>query len=142
MLKTIPDIISPELMKYMMEMGHSDVMVIADANFPAVTHAKRYIKLDGVQIPDLLQAILKYFPLDNYVEHSVKLMKHLSSEPVPEIWEEYKTIIQEDCTLNEFKSFGMIDRLPFYEETEKAYVVVQTATTAKYANIMLQKGVI
>jgi L-fucose mutarotase len=133
---------SPELMKYMMEMGHSDVLVLADANFPAASHARRYLKLEGVEITELLEAILKYYPLDGYVNESVKLMKHLSDEPVPEIWKEYETIIKKNSTTEEFKNFGMLQRYQFYKEAERAYVIVQTATTARYANIMLQKGVI
>ena len=34
MLKGIPKIISPELLKVMMEMGHGDELVIGDGNFP------------------------------------------------------------------------------------------------------------
>lgn len=142
MLKMIPGIISPELMKYMMEMGHSDVLVLADSNFPAVSHARRYLKLEGVEITELLEVMLKYYPLDCYVNESAKLMKHLPDEPVPEIWKEYETIIEKNSTTEEFKNFGMLERYQFYKEAEKAYVIVQTATTAHYANIMLQKGVI
>lgn len=61
MLKNIPKIISPELMKVMMEMGHSDVLIIADANYPAAAHAKRLIRLEGVEVPELLEAILPFF---------------------------------------------------------------------------------
>ena len=39
MFKTIPDIISLELLKILDEMGHGDEIVIGDANFPAVTCA-------------------------------------------------------------------------------------------------------
>ena len=34
MLKGIPEILSPELLKVLCEMGHSDRLVIADGNFP------------------------------------------------------------------------------------------------------------
>lgn len=142
MLRTIPKIISPELMKIMMEMGHSDVIILADANYPAAAHAKRLIRLEGVEIPDLLDAILKYFPLDYFVEHPVTLMKNLSTEPVPEIWKKYDEIIRQRDQDNAFKEFRYIERLPFYKESEDAYLIVQTATTARYANIILQKGVI
>ncbi len=142
MLRTIPKIISPELMKTMMEMGHSDVIILADANYPATAHAKRLLRLEGVEIPDLLDAILQYFPLDYFVEHPVALMRNLSSEPVPEIWKEYDEIIRKRDQDNAFKEFRYIERLPFYKESEDAYLIVQTATTARYANIILQKGVV
>ena len=35
MLKGIPKILSPELLKVLCEMGHGDRLVIADGNFPA-----------------------------------------------------------------------------------------------------------
>lgn len=141
MLKNIPKIISPELMKVMMEMGHSDVLIIADANYPAAAHAKRLIRLEGVEVPKLLEAILPFFPLDNFIEHPVRLMENLPTEPVPEIWDVYDAILRKHDTDRAFGEFKLIDRLPFYEESEKAYLIVQTGTTARYANIVLQKGV-
>ncbi|MBU9738210.1 RbsD/FucU family protein [Diplocloster agilis] len=142
MLKRIPPILPAELMKHMMEMGHSDVLILADANFPAVTNAKRYIKADGVEIPELLEAILPFFPLDSYVPEPVKLMQHLPEEPTPRIWQQYQELIGKYDEEQAFHGFGYIDRLPFYEAARSAYVIVQTKTTARYANIMLQKGVI
>ena len=40
MLKGIPSILSPELLKVLDEMGHSDEIVIADGNFPGASHAR------------------------------------------------------------------------------------------------------
>ena len=37
MLKNIPNILSPELLKILMEMGHGDDIVIADGNFPSAS---------------------------------------------------------------------------------------------------------
>ena len=141
MLKNISPIIPPDLMKYMMEMGHSDRLVITDANFPASSHAQRYILINGVKTDELLAAILEYFPLDNFIEHPVTLMKHRKSEPVPEVWDDYETIIKEKDTEDAFTEFHFEERLDFYEATETAYCVIQTNDTRRYANIMLQKGV-
>jgi len=65
MLKGIPAILSPELLKALCEMGHSDRLVIADGNFPAESIGKSavVIRLDGHNVPDVLEAILKVFPL-------------------------------------------------------------------------------
>ena len=68
MLKGIPNIISPELLKILDEMGHGDEIVIGDGNFPAASNAKRLIRCDGHNVPELLEAILKLMPLDTYVE--------------------------------------------------------------------------
>lgn len=142
MLKKIPKIISPELMKTLMEMGHSDVIILADANYPAAANAKRLLRADGVEIPDLLSAILEFFPLDSFVPNPVKLMDHLRSEETPKIWSKYEEIIKAYDDENAFCQFDFVDRHLFYEESGKAYAIVTTATTARYANIVLQKGVI
>lgn len=141
MLRNIPKILSPDLVKYLMEMGHSDYIVIADAGFPGTAHAKRIIRMDSVEIPELLEAILPFFPLDYFVEDSVRLMKKLPHEPEVEIWETYRELLLKYDQDEAFKEFAYLDRLPFYEEAEKAYVVVQTGDTSRYGNIILQKGV-
>ena len=71
MLKGIPAILSPELLKVLCEMGHSDRIVISDGNFPAETMGKDAIvvRMDGHGVPEILDAILQVFPLDSYVEN-------------------------------------------------------------------------
>ena len=66
MLKNIPEVISPELMKTLMEMGHGDEIVLADGNFPAASVARRVIRCDGHGIPKILEAVipeLYHFPV-------------------------------------------------------------------------------
>jgi L-fucose mutarotase len=94
MLKGIPDILSPELLKILMEMRHTDEIVIADGNFPAGEHPQRVVRLDGYGVPELRDAILTFYPLDRYVDAPVTLMAVLPGDPVvPVIWDEYKAII-------------------------------------------------
>ena len=77
MLKGIPKILSPELLKVLCEMGHGDRIVIADGNFPSESVGKnaKVIRMDGHGTCELLEAILQLFPLDTYVEHPVQLMQ-------------------------------------------------------------------
>ena len=142
MLRNIPPVMSPELLKTIHEMGHSDFIIIADANFPASDLAKRYIRLDGVESTDLLDAILRFFPLDDFVDKPVVLMQPRLQEPEPEIWQVYQKIIHDRDEEKIFSGFHSIDRLDFYEYAKKAYAIVQTGTTVRYANISIQKGVI
>ena len=142
MLRSIPQIISPELMKILMEMGHSDTIVLADANYPAASGAKRLIRLEGVQVTDLLNAVTPYFPLDNFVDNPVTLMEPRSEEPTPEIWEEFRTVLKTNDFEDAFTDFHLLERQAFYACGKNAYAIVQTATTARYANIILQKGVV
>ena len=139
MLKNIPSILTPDLLKILMEMGHSDELVIADGNFPRNAHPERVVRLDGHGIPEILDAILRFLPLDSYVEHPTILMAVMDGDPyVPEIWEEYRQIAakyEPDGAREE-----AIDRFAFYERARKAYAVVTTGETALYANIILKKG--
>ena len=140
MLKGIPSILSPELLKVLDEMGHSDEIVIADGNFPGASHAQRLIRLDGHNVPEILNAVLQLFPLDRYVAAPVALMEVVKGDPVvPVIWEEYKKIIaahEEDIHIEN------IERFAFYERAKKAYAVITTSEKALYANIILKKGVV
>lgn len=141
MLKNIPSILGPELLKIMMEMGHSDEIVIADGNFPAASVAQRLIRLDGHGIPDILEALLKFFPLDTYVESPVGLMAVTPGDNYkPVIWDEYRKVIAE--SKEPFRDFEYIERFEFYERAKTAYAVVATGETALYANIILKKGVV
>ena len=141
MLKNIPDILSPDLLKILMEMGHGDEIVIADGNFPAASIAQRLIRMDGHGIPEILEAALKFFPLDTYVESPVGLMAVVPGDPYkPVIWDEYRSIISE--SKEPFNEFEYIERFEFYDRARKAYAVIATGESALYANIILKKGVV
>jgi L-fucose mutarotase len=141
MLKGISPVISPDLIKTLMEMGHGDEIVIADGNFPAASVAQRLVRADGLGVPVLLDAVLRIFPLDRYVEKPVALMAVVPGDTYqPVIWEEYKTIIEK--YESKFKDFEYVERFAFYERAKKAYAVLATSEMALYANIILKKGVI
>ena len=93
MLKGIPKILSPELLKVLCEMGHGDRLVLADGNFPSESIGKnaKVIRMDGHGTVELLKAILELFPLDTYVEQPVQLMEVIPGDPgETPIWEEYR----------------------------------------------------
>ncbi len=141
MLIGIPPIISPELIKVLMEMGHGDEIILADGNFPAAACAKRLVRSDGQNVPELLDAVLQFFPLDPYVDHAVGLMAVVPGDPAePTIWDEYKKILQKHDS--NFKGFEFVERFAFYERTREAYAVVATSEKALYANVILKKGLV
>ena len=142
MLKGIPKVISPELIKILMEMGHGDEIVIADGNFPSASMAKRLVRCDGLNVPEVLDAILKLFPLDTkYSPKAVFLMEVVPGDTVKTpIWEEYRQIIQKHTS--EFNEFANIERFAFYEAAKNAYAVIATSEKALYANVILRKGVV
>lgn len=144
MLKGVPQILSPNLLKVLCEMGHSDQIVIADGNFPTESMGKDciVIRCDGHGIPELLDAILKVFPLDTYVEKPVNLMEVMAGDTVlTPIWDDYKKIISKYDNRGD-NTVGTIERFKFYDEAKKAYAIIATGEKALYANVILQKGVV
>lgn len=144
MLKGIPKILSPELLKVLCEMGHSDTLVIGDGNFPAESMGKnaKVIRMDGHGTCEVLEAILQVFPLDTYVEKPVKLMEVMAGDTVETpIWDEYAKIVAANDVRGK-DAIGNIERFAFYEEAKKAYAIIATSEGALYANVLLQKGVI
>ena len=144
MLKGIPKILSPELLKVLCKMGHSDRLVIADGNFPSESMGKnaKVIRCDGHGVPELLEAILTVFPPNTYVETPVSLMQVMPGDNVETpIWDEYKEIVSRFDERGE-KAIGQTERFAFYDEAKTAYAIIATGESALYANIMLQKGVV
>lgn len=140
MLKNIPKIISPELLKTLSEMGHGDELVIADGNFPSAALNDRVLRYDGNAVPELLTAILELYPLDSYSEYQVFLMgvaEGDSYEPV--IWEEYEEILEKSGEPSEIE---YLERFEFYERAKDAYAVVASGEEALYANVIIKKGVV
>lgn len=141
MLHGIPSILSPELLKILMEMGHGDELVIGDGNFPSANYSQRLIRLDGHGVPPILDAILRFLPLDTFVDAPVALMEVVSGDAtVPEIWDTYRTIVAERRG-PEVRTEHM-ERFAFYERAQAAYAIVATGETALYANVILKKGVV
>jgi L-fucose mutarotase len=141
MLKGIPSILSPELLKVLMEMGHGDELVLADGNFPSASIAQRLVRSDGHGVPKLLDAILKLFPLDTFVDAPVALMAVVPGKEIPTpIWDVYREIARKRAP--DACKFEFEERFAFYERAKKAYAVVATGEKALYANIILKKGVV
>lgn len=147
MLKNIPDILSPELLKILCEMGHGDMILFADANCPSQSMAKEtgacYLRAEGTGIPALLSACLDLIPLDQYVDTAVWCMQKSRNDPdeVAEICGEYKKIIEKHDTRKE-GAMGYLYGTSFYDVAKKAYCIVQTGEKALYANLIIRKGVI
>ena len=142
MLKNIPKIVSPELLKTLAGMGHGDEIVIADGNFPAETFGKRVIRADGISGAAMLDAVLSLLPLDTYSDQNFILMKLMDCDEgiiEPVIWCDYAAIAAKH---DKYVRIGQIGRFEFYERAKSAYAVIATGEEAVYANIILKKGVI
>lgn len=144
MLKGVPAVIPPRLLCALDEMGHGDTLVLADGNFPAESVGKDtlVVRCDGHGVPELLEAVLRLVPLDQYVEKPVTLMEKVPGDDVATpVWDVYDGLV---AAVDErgADAVGRIDRFPFYEAASKAYVVVATGERAQYANVIVQKGVV
>lgn len=143
MLKNIPKILSPQLLKVLCEMGHGDEIVLADGNFPSESVGKNavVVRADGLPLPELLDAILTLLPLDSYVEKPAALMAVVPGDPCkPDIWDEYKEILEKHG--ENPQNIEMTERFAFYERARNAYAVVATGEERIYTNILLKKGVV
>ncbi len=147
MLKGIPSVISPNLLKALADMGHGDIIVIADDFYPTVSMAKNgnYVDADGISAVDMLDAILQLLPLDtDYCEHPVMIMDMADDlkdkMERPKVWDDFISVVEKrvdkgaDCV-------GFIERMDFYEKAKTSFIHVSTGEQRPYGCIMLQKGV-
>lgn len=146
MLKGVPKILPPELLKVLCEMGHGDKICIGDGNLPCASLGKNatVIRMDGHNVPEILDAILTVFPLDTYVDHPAILMKvaerDIGKVETP-IWDEFYRIIAKHDERGA-DAVGTVERFDFYDESKKCYCLIATGESAIYANIILQKGIV
>ncbi len=138
MLKKIPRVISPDMMKHLMEMGHGDEVAIVDGNFPAHSFGKPVVRADGLGVPEILKAVLEFLPLDTFVDENVFFMDN-EEEEKPPIWETFKDILKES---GEDYRIKPLKRFEFYDRVKKSSFIIATSETALYACIILKKGVV
>lgn len=144
MLKGIPPLLSPELLKALDEMGHGDTLVIADGNFPAEaiasTGGRTAIRCDGHGALDVLEAVLAVLPIDTYDDEPITLMEVVPGDPVETpIWNDYHAAVRRYDERGE-KAFTTLERFVFYEAAKHARCVIATGETAQYANLLIRKG--
>ena len=144
MLKGIDPVLTPELLKLLMEMGHDDAIVLADANFTAVRYAngKPIIRLPGIGMARAVQAVTSLLPLVADEVHPVGFMQ-VSGQPA-----EYRSSLQREVlaslepTFLAGQSAEGIERFAFYERTKSAFAIVLTGEQQPFGNFLLRKGVI
>ena len=140
MLNNIDPLLNGDLLKVLRDMGHGDELVIADANFPAMSLGVPVIRYDGVGTESLLRAIMKYLPLDPYADHCAFRMAVVEdASKLPAICQSYSDILVESGQQVEIQP---VERFAFYERARNAYVIIASGERKPYANLILKKGVI
>mgnify|MGYP001231684445 FL=1 len=141
MLINIDPILSPELLHALRSMGHGDKLVLADANFPSASLAKKLIRLDGVNIPNAAKAILSVLPLDSFVDYPVERME-IDNNP-DEINDVHQDLIDVlKISAGDKWKVGSIERFKFYEKAKQAYMIVSTTDARAFGCFIITKGVI
>jgi L-fucose mutarotase len=139
MLKGISPYLSPDLLKVLHEMGHSDEILLADAHFPGHSFGRRVLRADGLAIPQLLGAILPLFELDASVD-ALHMMQPDPGDPM-------NHDVEADFLQAARRHVAgvaaplRLARQAFYERAKAAYAVVMTGETRAYGNLILRKGV-
>ncbi len=144
MLKGIDRLITPELIKIMMEMGHDNALVLADANFTAMSMgaSKPVLRLPAVGMLQVIDAIAPLFPLAADVDHPVAFMQ------VSNTAANYQSALQREV-LERLLPFILpeqtaepVERFAFYDRARSAYAIVVTGEMQPFGNFILRKGVI
>jgi L-fucose mutarotase len=122
-------------------MGHGDLLVLADANFPACSHAKRLVRMDGADMLSALNAVLGVLPIDDFEPDALVRMQVVGApDAVPPIVGEMQALV--DRLVKAKPVIASRERFAFYELAKSAYAVITTGERAFYANLILRKGVL
>ncbi len=144
MLKGIDPMLSPDLLKLLAEMGHDDALVLADANFTAMSlgAGKPVLRLPGVGMLRALRAVTSVLPLADDVPHPVACMQVSGTPPG------YRSALQREAA-EQLAGDGLrgdqielVERFAFYERVKGAYAIVVTGEPQPFGNFILRKGVI
>jgi L-fucose mutarotase len=141
MLKGIDPLLSGDLLKILDDMGHGDVLMLVDRNYPASASGKPVIRLGEASILRAAEAILSVFPLDGFVDRPIERME-VDDDPS-------KTTSTQDALLTLARrsegrelEYAIVPRLDFYERARDAFAVVHTLDAQPYGCFLLHKGVI
>jgi L-fucose mutarotase len=141
MLRGIDPVLSPDLLRILRAMGHGDEIVIADANFPAESSARRLVRLDGLDAPRVLKAVLSVMPLDHFVDDPALSMAVVGDpDAVPPVVALFQEVI--DAVADHPARIRPLERFAFYERARDAFAVVTTGEGRHYGNVILKKGVL
>ncbi|MBO6637636.1 MAG: RbsD/FucU family protein [Roseitalea sp.] len=146
MLKGVDPRLNAEVLYTLAAMGHGDVLIVSDTNFPSDSVARHtevgeLLRMGNVTAGAAVEAILSVYALDTFVDDFAGRME-IVGEPdtVPPVQQEVQAAI--DAAEGTARPMIGIERFAFYDLARKAYAVVQTGERRFYGCFMLRKGVI
>jgi L-fucose mutarotase len=140
MLKTLTRLHSAELLHALASMGHGDELALVDTHFPAASMARRLVRLDGADLPDVLAACLYLIPLDTFVPDPAMRMEMIDyPNKIPEV----QVLCQEVIDKAEGRHVALVgvQRHAFYDRAKLAYAIVATGEMRPYGCILIKKGI-
>jgi L-fucose mutarotase len=146
MLKGIDHRLNAEVLGCLRAMGHGDVLIISDTNFPADSVARatvtgQLLRMDNLTAAEAVQAVLSVLPLDTFVDDFAGRMEIVGdATTLPPVQTEVQAAI--DTAEGRHRPMISIERFAFYDVARKAYAVIQTGERRFYGCFMFRKGVI
>ena len=144
MLKGIPPLLTPELLKLLMEMGHDDALVLADANFTVMSLAagKPVVRLPGTTMVQVVRAVAQLLPLATDVPHPVAYMQVSGTEAPARSAVQREVLQILEAEMAPGQTAESVERYAFYDCARAAYAFVSTGELQPFGNFILRKGVI
>jgi L-fucose mutarotase len=146
MLKGLDHRLTADVLQALRAMGHGDLLVIADTNFPADSVARatvtgRLLRMDNLTCAEAVRAILSVLPLDTFVEDFACRMQVVGD---PDRVEPVQAEVQAEIDRAEGRPRPMIgiERFDFYDRARASYAVIQTGERRFYGCFLFRKGVI
>ncbi len=141
MLKGIDPLLSGDLLHILDDMGHGDVLLLVDRNYPAAASGRPVVRLGEVSVLRAARAILSVFPLDSFVDHPLERMEVDDDPSKVTPTQEVLLALAREYEGRDLE-YGVVPRLDFYERAKSAFAVVHTLDTVPYGCFFLKKGVI
>jgi L-fucose mutarotase len=146
MLKGIDNRLNAEVLAVLRAMGHGDVLIVADTNFPSDSVARatvtgQLLRMENLSGAEAVNAILSVLPLDTFVDDFAGRMEVVGAPTeIPPVQAE----VQAEVDRAEGRPRPMIgiERFAFYDLARSAYAVIQTGERRFYGCFMFRKGVI
>lgn len=146
MLIGIDPRLNAEVLHVLRAMGHGDMLIISDMNFPSASIAKEtahgsLLRMENIPAPDAIRSILSVLPLDEFVADYAGRMEVVGDAGAlpPVQAEAIEAIRDRDSARREPVP---IERFAFYELAKQSYAVIQTGERRFYGCFMLRKGVL
>jgi L-fucose mutarotase len=145
-LKGIDNRLNADVLGALRAMGHGDVLIVADTNFPAESVARatvtgRLLRMENLTAAEAINAILSVLPLDTFVDDFAGRMEMVGKpDEIPPVQAEVQAEI--DRTEGKPRQMVGVERFAFYDLARSSFAVIQTGERRFYGCFSLRKGVI